>query len=327
MPQRLTCATLRSLIALLVFAPLANAVLAQPYPAKPVRVVVPWPPGGSIDAAARVATQRLASTFGGSFIIDNRSGAAGTIGADLVAKAPADGHTLMVHSATHVANATTYKSLPYRTLEDFTPIAFISAQPAVLVAHPSLPVRTVRDFIALAKKRPGEILYASSGNGSSPHLAMALFASTAGVSLVHVPFRGGPPAITSLIAGETQSSIATLPNALAHINSGRVRALGVTLAKRASAAPSIPTIMESGLPGYEMNPWISLFGPAGLRRELVDQMNGAINKALREHDVVKNMVSQGLEPWIGTPEELAARMRTDLVRFGKLIKAVGVTNE
>jgi len=311
----------------MIFAPLATGAFAQTYPTKPVRVVVPWPPGGSIDAAARVAIQRLSSIYGGSFIIDNRAGAAGTIGADLVAKSPPDGHTLMVHSATHVANATTYKSLPYRTLEDFTPIAFLSAQPAVLVAHPSLPVKTVRDFIALAKKRPGEILYASSGNGSSPHLAMALFATTAGVALVHVPFRGGPPAITSLIAGETQSSIATLPNALPHIGSGRVRALGVTTAKRAAAAPSIPTIAESGLPAYEMNPWISLFGPAGLRRELVDQMNGAIGKALREPDVVKNMVSQGLEPWIGTPDELAARMRTDLAKFGKLIKAIGVTNE
>jgi len=311
----------------LALAALTTAASAQNYPARAVRVVVPWPPGGSIDAAARVATQRLSSATGGAFVVDNRAGAAGTIGADLVAKAPADGYTLMVHSATHVANATTYKSLPYRTLEDFTPIAFLSAQPAVLVAHPSLPVKSVRDFIALAKKRPGQINYASSGNGSSPHLAMALFTTSAGISLVHVPFRGGPPAFTSLLAGETQASIATLPNALPHINSGRVRALGVTTAKPVAGAPGIPTIGESGLPGYEMNPWISLFGPAGLKPDLVERLNAAINKALREPDVVKSMVSQGLEPWTGTPAELAARMRTDLDKFGKLIRAIGVTND
>ena len=314
-------------LTLLLLLSNAAVALAQNYPSRPVRVVVPWPAGGSIDATARVATQRIGTLLGGSFVIDNRAGAAGTIGADLVAKSQPDGYTLMVHSATHVANATTYKALPYRTLEDFTPIAFLSAQPAMLVAHPSLPVRTVREFIELARKRPDQINYASSGNGSSPHLAMALFTSTANIRLVHVPFRGGPPAITSLIAGETQASIATLPNALPHVSSGRVRALGVTTARRLLSAPSIPTIAESGLPGYEMNPWISLFGPAGMRREMVEQLNAAANKALREPEIVKNMVSQGLEPWIGTPDQLAARMRVDLEKFAKLIRAVGVTNE
>ena len=260
-------------------------------------------------------------------MLDNRAGAAGTIGADLVAKAPPDGYTLMVHSATHVANATTYKSLAYRTLEDFTPIAFISAQPAVLLIHPSLPVKSVSEFIALAKKRPGEINYASSGNGSSPHLAMALFTMSANVRLTHVPYRGGPPSITSLLAGETQASVATLPNALPHLNGGRVRALGVTTPKRFSGAPAIPTIAESGLPGYEMNPWISLFGPAGLRRELVEQLNGVISKGLRDPAVAKTMVNQGLEPWIGTPEQLAARMRVDLDKYAKLIRVSGVTND
>ena len=311
----------------IALAALAGLACAQNYPTRTVRVVVPWPPGGSIDAAARVATQRLSAVLGGSYILDNRAGAAGTIGADLVAKAPPDGYTLMVHSATHVANATTYKSLPYRTLEDFTPIAFISAQPAVLLTHPSLPVKSVSEFIALARKRPDQIAYGSSGNGSSPHLAMALFATTANVRLLHVPYRGGPPSITSLIAGETQASIATLPNALPHVNSGRVRALGVTTTKRVLSAPAIPTIAEAGLPGYEMNPWISLFGPAGLRRELVDQLNGVISKGLRDPEIVKSMVSQGLEPWIGTPGELAARMRVDLDKIGKLIRTLGVTND
>jgi tripartite-type tricarboxylate transporter receptor subunit TctC len=305
----------------------AFAAHAQNYPSKPVKVIVPWPAAGSIDSAARIASQRLSTALGGAFVVDNRAGAAGTIGADLVAKAPADGYTLMVHSATHTANATTYPKLPYRTIEDFTPIAFISAQPAVLVAHPSLPVKSVREFIALAKSRPGQINYASSGNGSSPHLAMALFTSTAQINIVHVPYRGGPPSFTSLLAGETQASIATLPNALPHVNAGRVRALGVTTAKRVLSAPNIPTIAESGLPGYEMNPWIALFGPAGLKRDLVERLNGVVNKALAEPEVAKTMVTQGLEPWSGTPEQLAARMRTDLDKFARLIKSIGVTNE
>jgi tripartite-type tricarboxylate transporter receptor subunit TctC len=305
----------------------AGAAHAQNYPGKPVKVIVPWPAAGSIDSAARITSQRVATLLGGNFVVDNRAGAAGTIGADLVAKAPADGYTLMVHSATHVANATTYSKLPYRTLEDFTPIAFLSAQPAVLVAHPSLPVKTVKDFIALAKTRPGQINYASSGNGSSPHLAMALFTTSANINIVHVPYRGGPPAFTSLLSGETQASIATLPNALPHVNAGRVRALGVTTAKRVQSAPTIPTIAESGLPGYEMNPWIALFGPAGLKRDVVERLSGAVNKALAEPEVARTMVTQGLEPWSGTPEQLASRMRVDLDKFAKLIKSIGVTND
>lgn len=314
-------------LATLALAALATSALAQNYPSRPVRVVVPWPPGGSIDAAGRVAAQRLSSALGGSFVVDNRAGAAGTIGADLVAKAPGDGYTLMVHSATHVANATTYPRLPYRTLDDFTPIAFLSAQPAVLLVHPSLPVRTVREFIALAKKQPRQINYASSGNGSSPHLAMALFTTMAKIDLVHVPYRGGPPSFTSLLAGETQASIATMPNALPHISGGKVRPLGVTTARRVLSAPSIPTIAESGLPGYEMNPWISMFGPAGLNRDLVARLNGVINKALADPEVGRIMIGQGLEPWSGTPEQLASRMRTDLDKFAKLIKSIGVVNE
>lgn len=303
------------------------AVHAQTYPVRPVRVVVPWPAGGSIDSAARTVMQRLGQTMNGSFVIDNRAGAAGTIGAEIVAKSPPDGYTLMVHSATHVANATTYKNLGYKTLDDFTPIAFLSAQPAVLVAHPSLPVKTTREFIALAKSRPNDILYASSGNGSSPHLAMALFTRTAGIQLVHVPFRGGPPAFTSLLAGETQASIATLPNALPHVQAGRVKALGVTTAKRVAGAPGIPTIAESGLAGYEMNPWISLFGPAGLKKDFVDPMNASVNRILREPEIVKSMVFQGLDAWSGTPEQLAARMRTDLAKFETLIKSIGIQPE
>lgn len=314
-------------LALFAFSFSALTASAQNYPTRPVRVIVPWPAGGSIDTAARVVMQRLGAALNGSFVVDNRAGAAGTIGADLTAKSRPDGYTLMVHSATHVANATTYRNLPYRTLEDFTPIAFLSAQPAVLVVHPSLPVKSAREFIALAKSRPDQINYATSGNGSSPHLAMALFTTSAGIKLTHVPFRGGPPAFTSLVAGETQASIATLPNALPHMNSGRVRALGVTTAKRVASAPTIPTIAESGLPGYEMNPWISLFGPAGLRRELAVELNDAVNKILREPEVAKNMINQGLEAWIGTPEQLAARMRSDFEKIGKLIKAIGVTNE
>ncbi len=286
-------------LAALAFAACATSAFAQNYPTRPVRVIVPWSAGGSIDTTVHIVTQRLAIVLNGSFVVDNRAGAAGTIGAEFSAKTPADGHTLMVHSATHVANATTYKNLPYRTIEDFTPITFLFAQPAVLVVPSSLPVKSTREFTALARSRPGQINYASSGNGSSPHPAMRLFATTANIDLTHVAFRGGPPAFTSLLAGETQASIATLPNALPHITAGRVRALGVTTAKRVASAPNIPAIAESGLPGYEMNPWISLFGPAGLKRDLVADFNTTINRILKEPGIARSMLNQGLEPWIG----------------------------
>lgn len=313
------------LIASLLLA--AGGVLAQQYPTKPVRVVIPWPPGGSNDVVGRIVLQKAAESLGQQFVIDNRAGAAGSIGADVVAKAPADGYTLMVHSTTHVGNATIYKKLPYDTLKDFVGVALLAAQPGALTVHPSLPAKSVREFIALAKSRPGQINYSSSGNGSAPHLSMALFISMTGIKIIHIPYKGGGPQVTALMSGETQASLATISTVLAHINAGRLRALGVSSAKRSGVLPSVPTIAESGVPGYEMNPWIAVFAPAGTPKDIVNRLNAEVNKALKHPEVSQSLTNQALDPWSGTPEEFDARLKADYEKYARLIKLTGAKIE
>jgi tripartite-type tricarboxylate transporter receptor subunit TctC len=267
----------------------------------------------------------MSEALGVPFVVENRAGAAGTIGAEVVARAPGDGYTLMVHSATHVSNASTYKSLSYRTFEDFTPIGFVSGQPWVLVVHPSLPVKTARDFITLARSQPGRISYASSGNGSSPHFGMEAFATAAKISLLHVPYRGGPQSMASLLGGETFASTATLPNAIGQIKAGRLKALGVSTLTRQSTMPDVPPLAESaGLPGFEMNPWIAMFGPAGMPRPVVDRLAAELVRAVKDPEVRRALEAQGLDPWLGGPEELAARMRKDFERYAALVKSIGL---
>lgn len=310
-------------IAVLSLLSAAGGALAQAYPNKPIRVVIPWPPGGSNDVVGRIVLQKVGESLGQQFVIDNRAGAAGSIGADVVAKAPSDGYTLMVHSTTHVGNATIYKKLPYDTLRDFTGVALLAAQPGVLTVHPSLPVKSVKDFVALAKSRPGQINYSSSGNGSAPHLSMALFIAMSGIKLVHIPYKGGGPQVTALVSGETQASLATISTVLAHLKSGRLRPLGVSSPKRSGTLPDIPTIAESGVPGYEMNPWIAVFAPAGTPKDIINRLNGEINKALRLPDVSQNLASQALDAWISTPDEFDARLKSDYEKYAKLIRLTG----
>ena len=266
--------TLRSGLHTLLFVlPLCVAciVTAQTYPAKPVRVVIPWPPGGANDIAGRIVMQKVAEAMGQQFPIDNRGGAGGTIGADLVAKAAPDGYTLMAHSTTHVGNAHLYKKLPYDTLGDFAPVGLLTVQSAVLTVHPSLPVKTVRDFVALARARPGEILYSTAGNGSIPHLGMALLGAMTQTQYTHVPYKGGAQQVIALVAGESQASIATVASVVQHIRAGRLRALGLSATRRSSALPEIPTIAEAGVPGYDMSPWIAVFVPAATPRSVAEQ--------------------------------------------------------
>jgi tripartite-type tricarboxylate transporter receptor subunit TctC len=310
-------------IAALSLLPAAGGALAQAYPNKPIRVVIPWPAGGSNDVVGRIVLQKVGESLGQQFVIDNRAGAAGSIGADVVAKAPGDGYTLMVHSTTHLGNATLYKKLPYDTLKDFAGVALLAAQPGTLTVHPSLPVKSVKEFVALAKSRPDQINYSSSGNGSAPHLSMALFISMTGIKLVHIPYKGGGPQVTALVSGETQASLATISTVLAHINSGRLRPLGVSSPKRSGVLPGIPTIAESGVPGYEMNPWIAVFAPAGTPKDIINRLNGEINKALKLPDVSQNLASQALDAWISTPEEFDARLKSDYEKYAKLIRLTG----
>ena len=308
-------------IAALVLVPGIGA--AQNYPAKPVRVVIPWPPGGANDIAGRIVMQKVGEALGQQFPIDNRGGAGGTIGSDLVAKAAPDGYTLMVHSTTHLGNAHLYKNLPYDTVADFAPVGILTVQSAVLTVHPSLPVKTVREFIALARARPGKILYSTAGNGSIPHLGMALLGSMTNTRYTHVPYKGGGPQVIALVAGESQVSLATVASVVQHIRAGRLRALGLSAVRRSSALPDVPTIAESGVPGYDMSPWIAAFAPAGTPRAIIDKLNSEINRALRLPDVAQNLSTQGVDPWPGTPDEFAARIKADYERYAKLIKLTG----
>ena len=303
------------------------AAVAQSYPAKPVRVVIPWPPGGSNDVVGRLVLQKLSEWMGQQFVVDNRPGASGVVGSDVVAKAAPDGYTIMIHSTTHLGNAHLYKKLPYDTLKDFTGVGLLSAQPGVLTVHPSLPVKSVKEFIALAKARPGQILYSSSGNGSAPHLQMALLISMAGINITHVPYKGGVPQVTALVSGETQASFATISTVIAHIRNGKLRPLGVGSVKPSKTLPGVPTISDAGVPGYEMAPWIGVYAPAGTPRNIIDRLNSEINKALAQPDIVQKLESQALDPLPSTPEEFNARIKADYEKYGKLIKLIGAKIE
>ncbi|MGZ5738304.1 MAG: tripartite tricarboxylate transporter substrate binding protein [Burkholderiales bacterium] len=297
----------------------------QNYPSKPVRVVIPWPPGGGTTIAGRIVIQKVSESLGQQFIIDNRSGASGTIGADAAAKAPADGYTLMLHTVTHIGNAHLYKKLPYDTLRDFVGVAMVAGLPCALTVHPSLPATSVKQFIALAKARPNDIPYSSAGNGSIPHLQMALLASMTGIKLVHVPYKGGGPAVVALLSGETPASIPTIPSAISHIKARRLNALGVTSAQRSPALPEVPTIAEAGVPGYEMSPWIALFAPAGTPRPVIMKLNAEVTKALKLPEMVQALADVGLDLWASSPEELSARIKADYEKYGRIIKLTGAT--
>ena len=298
------------------------AAFAQNYPVKPVRVVIPWPPGGANDVVGRVVAQRLSENLGQQFVVENRGGASGTIGADFVAKGPTDGYTMMVHSATHVANPHLYRKLPYDTLKDFTGVTALAVQVGMLVVHPSLPVKTTKEFIALGKARPGQVVYGSSGSGSFVHLAMALLNATTSTQMIHVPYKGGGPATIALASGETQAMTATIGSLIPHIDSKRVRAVGVTSAKRVKQYPDVPAIAES-VPGYEFVAWIGAFVSAGTPRPLVDRLNAEIRKALEHPNTAKILSAQTLDPMPMSPEEFAKLLKADYDKYQRVIKLSG----
>jgi tripartite-type tricarboxylate transporter receptor subunit TctC len=312
----------RCLIAIAAFPTvvfLPPLVLAQTYPAKTVRVIVPFPPAGSNDIVGRIAAQKLSELLGQQFVIDNRGGAGGNIGAELVANSAPDGYTLMVHSASHIANAHLHKKLPYDVLKSFTGVTTIARQVGILIVHPALPAKSVKDFIRIAKARPGEIVYGSASNGSYAHLAMALFGAMAGVSMVHVPYKGGGPAGTALIAGETQAMLNTIGTHLPHIRAGRVRALGVASEKRIAQFPDVPAIAET-VPGFELTAWVGLFVPAGTPKAIVDTLNAALARALADPAVAAKLTEQMLDPMVMSPDQFAARLKSDYEKYGKVVR-------
>jgi len=298
---------------------------AQSYPSRPVRIVVPLSPGGFADTPARLLAPRLSAQFGRQFFVENRPGAGSTIGADFVAKSAPDGYTLLLTGTPHVISAHLYKTLPYDALKDFTPIALVASGPYALVVNPKLPVSSVKELIAAAKAQPGRIDYASSGNGSAQHLVGALFASMAGISLNHVPYKGSGPAMQDLLGGQVLVSFAGVPNVLGHVRAGKLRALGVTTARRWSELPDVPTISEAGLAGYEATLWLDIVGPAGMPQDLVQRLHTEIGKALHEPELQRSFHVAGVEAGFLAPQELGAFIRSEHDKWGKVVRETGAT--
>jgi tripartite-type tricarboxylate transporter receptor subunit TctC len=303
---------------------LAAGAQAQPYPSKPIRLVVPFPPAGTTDILAREVGQRLTEVFGQSVVIDNRPGAAGNIGSDLVAKSAPDGYTLLMGTvSTHAINPGLYSKLPYDHVKDFAPVALVARVPNVLEVTPSLPVNSVADLIKLAKEKPGQINFASSGSGTSIHLSGELFKTMAGVDMVHVPYKGSAPALQDLMAGQVQLMFDNLPSSLGQIKAGKLRPIAVTSAQRAPALPDIPTIAESGLPDFEATSWFGVLAPAGTPPEIVQRLNREIDKWLQSPEAKDKLLAQGAVAAGGSPEEFAAYIRSETDKWAKVIKASG----
>ncbi|TMI01206.1 MAG: tripartite tricarboxylate transporter substrate binding protein [Betaproteobacteria bacterium] len=297
---------------------------AQAYPTKPIRLVVPFPAGGTTDILAREVGQRLSMTLGQPVVIDNRPGAAGNIGADLVAKSAPDGYTLLMGTVgTHAINASLYAKMPYDHVKDFAPVILVAGVPNVLEVNPALPVNSVADLIKLAKAKPGQINFASSGSGTSIHLSSELFKTMAGVDMTHIPYKGSAPAITDLIGGQVQVMFDNLPSSLQFIKAGKLRAIAVTSAKRAPALPDVPTIAESGLPGFEASSWFGIVAPAGTPPAIIARINNDVDQWLQSSEAKEKLLAQGAIPAGGTPEQFAAHIRAETEKWAKVVKASG----
>lgn len=300
---------------------------AQSFPAKAVRIISPFAPGGGNDTISRALAQKLVDQFGQPVIVENRPGANTIVGTQVVAKSPPDGHTLILVSNSHVINQSLYTKLPYHAVRDFSPITLVGSSPLVLVVHPSLPVRSVRELIRLARARPAELTFSTAGTGSSAHLAGVLFASTAGIKLQHIPYKGSAPAVTSLISGEVTMSIAPSLTFLPHARAGRVRALATTGAQRSPAAPDVPTVAESGLTGYVVNQWYGLLAPANVPPDIVQRLNAAVATVLKQPDIREKLTRQGVDPGSSTPEEFARMIASDVEKWAQVVKESGVKND
>jgi tripartite-type tricarboxylate transporter receptor subunit TctC len=299
---------------------------AQPYPDRTIRIIVPFAAGGSTDIVARTTSQKLSERLRQSVVIDNRGGGGGNIGSDMVAKALPDGYTLLLGTVGSLTiNPTLYRKMPYDPLRDLAPIGYFGSAPNILVVHPSLPPRSVHELIAFARSRPGQLNYGSGGTGGSIHLAAELFKSLAKVDMVHVPYKGSAPALIDLLGGLTQLMFATMPPALPHVKSGRLRPLGVTGTQRSPLVPELPTIAESALPGYEITQWWALLGPSGLPPAIVTRLNSELNAILQQPDVKERFASEGAVTAPNTPEWLASFMKSEVTKWAKVVRTSGAT--
>ena len=319
----------RNLLALLALAGLGITAHAQPaaadWPNKPIRWVVPFPPGGAMDAIARTLGEKAAKSLGQPFVIENKPGAGGNIGADFVAKQPGDGYTMMITSIGMATNKPLYGKLNYDPVKDFAPVSLLAVVPNVLVTNATQSdVKTARDVIAAARKAPGQLTYASAGNGTSIHLAGEVFTSLAKLDMLHVPYKGSGPAVSDLLGGQVNYMFDSITSARPHIESGKLRALGVTTAKRSKTLPNVPTLAEAGLPGYEVSPWFAVFMPAATPKDIVAKVNAALLEAMKDPDVVKRFETIGAEPVGSTPEEMAQHLARESERWTKLIQERGI---
>jgi len=302
---------------------------AQSYPSKPIRLVVPYPPGGPLDIMARAIGQKLTEAWHQPVVVDNRAGAGGNIGADLVAKSPADGYTLLMGAvATHAINPTLYAKIPYDPVKDFAPVALVAQVPNILVVNPAVPAKSVKELVELARAKPGYLNFGSGSTGSTGHLAGELFKTMAGVQMVHIPYKGGAPAMADLLAGQVQLMFDNLANALPNVRAGRLRALAVTTLARSPAMPDLPTMAESGLPGFDLTTWFGLMVPAGTPPEIVVKLNAEIVRALNAKDMRERLEKMGAEPPANnTPEHFAAFIRAEAGKYAKVVKDSGAKVE
>jgi tripartite-type tricarboxylate transporter receptor subunit TctC len=303
---------------------LPSEAAAQGYPSKPVRFIVPYPPGGPLDAVARVTAQKVSEAVKQPVIVDNKPGAGGNIGADIAAKSPADGYTILMGAvATHAINPSLYASMPYNAVRDFMPVTQLASTPNILIVHPSIPASSVREFIAYAKANPGKLNFGSGSTGSAGHLAGELFKAMTGVEMTHVPYKGAAPAMQDLVGGQIQLMFDNLASALGQVRAGKVKGLAVTTAKRTPLAPDLPTIAESGLPGFDISTWFGVFVPAGTPRDVVDRLHAEFTRALAEPEVREKILNLGAEPVGNRPEEFAAYIQREADKYARVIKASG----
>lgn len=308
----------------LLFVTMSAHAVAQTYPAKTIRYVVPFAPGGATDTLARVVGQKLNSAWGVPVIVENRPGAGGNLGTEVVAKAPADGHTLLMAINSHAINASLYSKLPYDPIKDFAPVTLVATSPNVLVVHPALPAKSVKELIALARARPGELTYASAGAGSGAHLAGELFKTMTKVKMLHVPYKGAGALIVELVGGQVSMSFVALPVAHPFMQAGKLRALAVTSASRSSLVPKIPAVAESGLSGFDVVSWFGTLAPAGTPRDVIAKLNTEIAKILQMPDVKERMNALGLELHGGSAEEFGKFIKADWAQWDKVIKSIGI---
>ena len=297
---------------------------AQGYPAKTIRWIVPWPPGGGADVLSRMLSPKISEGLGQSIVIDNRGGAAGNIGAELAAKSPPDGYTIVfAYSGTHSINPHIYGRMPFKE-SDFAPIILNASVPQVLVVHPSLPVKSVKDLIALARTRPGQLTFGSSGNGAINHLTGELFNMMAAVKIVHVPYKGGGPAAVALLSGEIGMIFGEPATLVQHVKAGKMRAIAVTSNRRSLGLPELPTIAESGVPGYDVTSWNGMLAPAGTPADIIKRLNAEFNRAISAPDMRQRMLDNGYEPVGGSPDKFGEHIRAELAKWAPVVKAAGV---